>query len=139
MRQGLEQATISKYSMHPSLFSLRSSFSQSPSRADKLKCYLRFPCPSYSYMVRLLICNQLSHIDIIPIPFLQKSTAVMISFVAVQTISNTNMLTLENTSLKYLSPLSTEVHTDKNEFDSVFSRIWWQVETPCTVQCVKLF
>ena len=39
-------------------------------------------------------------------------------------LSNTNMLTLENTSLKYLSPLSTEVHTDKNEFDPVFSRIW---------------
>ena len=34
------------------------------------------------------------------------------------------MLTLENTSLKYFSPLSTEVHTDKNEFDPVFSRIW---------------
>ena len=30
------------------------------------------------------------------------------------------MLTLENTSLKYFSPLSTEVHTDKNEFDPVF-------------------
>ena len=39
-------------------------------------------------------------------------------------LSNTNVLTLENTSLKYLSPLFTEVHTDKNEFDPVFSRIW---------------
>ena len=86
-RQGLEQAKISKYSMHPSLFCLRSSFSQSPSRANKIKCYLQFLCPSYSYMVGLLICNQLSHVDIIPIPFLQKSTAVMISFAAVQTLS----------------------------------------------------
>ena len=39
------------------------------------------------------------------------------------------MLTLENTSLKYLSPLSTEVHTDKNEFDPVFFLeygSWWR-------------
>ena len=75
-RQGLEQAKISKYSVHPRLFCLRSSFSQSPSRADKIKCYLRVLCPSYSYMVRLLICSQLSHIDIIPIPFLQKALQV---------------------------------------------------------------
>ena len=58
MRQGLEQAKISKYSMRSSLFCLRSSFSQSPSRADKIIRYLRFLCPSYSYM---------------DIPFLQKA------------------------------------------------------------------
>ena len=50
MRQGLEQAKISKYSMRSSLFCLRSSFSQSPSRADKIIRYLRFLCPSYSYL-----------------------------------------------------------------------------------------